>query len=83
MRTLFFLGCILFSKNLLAQNNTQNTNVLNFEEDVIQGERKSPNIFVQLDVGNPNLDTVLFFRNNFNDYHSVDKDRRPSYRKAK
>lgn len=59
------------------------TNILNFEEDVIQGERKSPNLFIQLDVGKPNLDTVLFLRNNFNDYHIVDKDRRPSYRKLK
>lgn len=57
------------------------TNVINFEEDVIEGERKNPNLFLQLDMGTPNMDTILFLRNNFNDFHQSDKDRRMIYRK--
>ena len=67
---------ILFNSSFAFSNEAE-TNVLNFEADVIEGERKNPNVFIQLDIGTPNLDTVLFQRSNFNDFHAQDKNRRP------
>lgn len=59
-----------------------NPQVLDFDSDVIEGERKSPDLFLQLQVDTPNLDTLLYQRQDFNDFHSVQKSRRPLYRKA-
>ena len=55
--------------------------VLDFDADVIEGERKSPNLFLQMQVETPNLDSLLFQRSNFNDFHDLEKQRRPVYRK--
>jgi len=68
---------LIFLCSPLAFSNETESNVLNFEADVIEGERKNPNVFIQLDIGTPNLDTVLFQRSNFNDFHAQDKNRRP------
>lgn len=55
--------------------------VLDFEAELIEGERKSPDLFLQLQSGTPNLDAILFQRTNFNDFHNVEKHRRPLYRR--
>ena len=60
----------------------KNSQVLDFDSDVIEGERKSPDLFLQLQVDTPNLDTLLYQRRNFNDFHNLEKNRRPVYRKA-
>jgi hypothetical protein len=57
-------------------------NVLDFESDVIEGERKSPDLFLQLQVDTPNLDVLLYQRKDFNDFHELEKSRRPIYRKT-
>lgn len=56
------------------------SNVLDFEADVIEGERVAPNLFVQMDLGSPNMDTLMFQRKNFNDFHAIDMKRKPKYR---
>lgn len=56
--------------------------VLDFEGDVIEGERKSPNLFLQMAVDTPNLDVLLYQRKDFNDFHNLEKNRRPIYRKG-
>jgi hypothetical protein len=55
--------------------------VLDFEAELIEGERKSPDLFLQLQSGTPNLDAILFQRTNFNDFHNIEKHRRPLYRR--
>jgi len=55
--------------------------VLDFEAELIEGERKSPDMFLQLQSGTPNLDAILFQRTNFNDFHNLEKHRRPLYRR--
>ena len=65
-----------------AKKAPQEPKVLDFEADVIEGERKTPNLFLQLEVDTPNLDTLLYQRSNFNDFHDLEKDRRPIYRKV-
>jgi hypothetical protein len=57
-------------------------NVLDFDGDVIEGERQAPNLFLQLQVDTPNLDVLLYQRKDFNDFHALEKDRRPLYRKV-
>ena len=55
--------------------------VLDFEAEVIEGERKIPNLFLQMEIETPNLDAVMFRRKNFNDFHVVEVDRKPLYKK--
>jgi hypothetical protein len=54
-----------------------NPSVLNFESDVIEGQKKAPDLFLQTDIHKPSLDSILYQRMNFNDFHSSDSKRRP------
>jgi hypothetical protein len=56
------------------------SNVLDFEADVIEGERSGPSILIQMDLQAPTLDTLVFQRKNFNDFHAIDMKRKPKYR---
>ncbi|MBX3018384.1 MAG: hypothetical protein KF767_10870 [Bdellovibrionaceae bacterium] len=55
--------------------------VLDFETEVIEGQRKAPQLFLQMDVGTPDLDAVMYLRGNFNDFHAVERNRKPLYRR--
>jgi hypothetical protein len=59
------------------------SNVLDFEADVIEGERTAPSILIQMDLQSPNLDTLVFQRKNFNDFHLIDMRRKPKFRGIK
>ena len=52
---------------------------LDFEGDVIAGERRRPDIFLQTSAKNLSLDSIVYLRNDFNDFQVVDKTRRPQY----
>lgn len=54
--------------------------VLDFEAEIIEGERRNSSLFLQMQVANPNLDTVIFQRSHFNDFHDIEKNRKPVYR---
>ncbi|HPI39966.1 MAG TPA: hypothetical protein PLJ21_04130 [Pseudobdellovibrionaceae bacterium] len=56
-----------------------NPKVIDFEAEIIEGERKTPTLFLQIGLEKPTMDTVLYQRKDFNDFHGVTKDRRPSY----
>jgi hypothetical protein len=56
------------------------TNVLDFEAEVIEGERKTPQLFLQMDVGTPTIDTLLYRRTNFQDFQVNDAKRKPKFR---
>lgn len=53
--------------------------VLDFEGDVIEGQKKAPELFLQLDVEKADLSSVLYDRKDFNDFHAVDSKRRPKF----
>lgn len=55
----------------------QKGEVMDFEADVIEGEKKAPELFLQLDSEITNLGAVLYDRKTFNDFHSNDRSRRP------
>ncbi len=76
-----FLYCfaLTFSLVSIADEPKKQDAVLDFEADVIQGERKKPDIFLQLGKQNQTLESVLFTRKDFRDFHSLEKNWRPSY----
>jgi hypothetical protein len=53
--------------------------VLDFEGDVIEGQRRRPDLFLQTETQNLTLDAILYLRRDFNDFHSVERLRRPGY----
>lgn len=53
--------------------------VIDFEADVIQGERRKPDILIQLGSQPNNMDGVFYGRKDFSDYHRVDYQWRPRY----
>ena len=55
------------------------TGVLDFEGELIEGTRKRPDLFLQTGLENLTLDAILFLRKDFNDYHQVDRNRRPGF----
>lgn len=59
------------------------SNIMDFEADVIEGERTAPSILIQMDLQSPNLDTLVFQRKNFNDFHLIDMKRKPKFRGSK
>jgi hypothetical protein len=68
------------SKAPLPSSAPKTSNILDFDADVIEGERSGPSILVQMDLQAPNLDTLVFQRKNFNDFHLIDMRRKPKYR---
>jgi len=55
--------------------------ILDFEGDVIEGERDRPDVFVQLGA-NPTAESILFIRKDFNDFHKASRRSRPSFIEA-
>jgi hypothetical protein len=78
------LGCCLAVPLALATEKKvdtakENPAVLDFEADIIEGERKNPQLFLQLGSTTPDLNTVLYMREDFNDFHNIEKKRKPRY----
>ncbi len=55
--------------------------VLDFEAEVIEGEKRKPDLFIQMEGGVENMDSVLYSREDFNDYHETDRKWRPKLRR--
>ena len=55
--------------------------VLDFEAEVIEGEKRKPDLFIQMEGGVENMDSVLYSREDFNDYHEADRKWRPKARR--
>jgi|GEM_PF-1640149 len=80
-----FLGMV--STGSRAQDKTARTavpprgdgRVLDFDADVIEGERQRPDFLFQTGTPGVSLDSLLFGRKDFNDFLKVDKKRRPTY----
>lgn len=71
------------SASTSSSGSSKSSNILDFDADVIEGERSGPSIMVQMDLQAPNLDTLVFQRKNFNDFHAIDMKRKPKYRDSK
>lgn len=89
MRVLLMLviGWILLSSNPAlaagdpnkpeSPDKAEKSGVLNFEAELIEGQKKTPEIFLQTEVQKPSLESVLYQRKDFNDFHAVDSKLRP------
>ena len=55
--------------------------VLDFEAEVIEGEKRKPDLFIQMEGGVENMDSVLYSREDFVDYHETDRKWRPKARR--
>lgn len=58
-------------------------NVLDFEGEVIEGERRRPDLFLQMSIDNVKFDSLIYQRDDFNDYLDVDRKSRTRYLKLK
>lgn len=66
-------------KAAAATEQSPNNAVLDFENDVIEGQRKKPDLFMQTGSQNLTLDAILFLRNDFNDFQQIERNRKPGY----
>ena len=69
------------SKNIRKIAKTEN--LLDFEADVIEGEKKRPELFLDIKAGDGNVGSGLYMRPHYDDFFSVDKKRRPRFIKSK
>lgn len=58
-------------------------NVIDFEGEVIEGERKRPELFLQLTNTDMDLNDIVYIRENYNDYIEADKYMKPKYFRIK
>jgi hypothetical protein len=56
--------------------------VLNFDADVIEGEKSNPDLFIQLGNQQPSLQAVIYGRKNFNEFQQHESPWRPVYREV-
>lgn len=85
LAALLLCGAVAFAQEDVEVTETggggRQGKVLDFETEVIEGQRKAPQLFLQMDVGTPDLDAVMYLRGNFNDFHAVERNRKPLYRR--
>lgn len=52
---------------------------LDFEGEVIEGEAMRPDLFLQISTPDLSLDSILYMRKDFNDFHKIDKNKKPKF----
>ena len=57
--------------------------ILDFEGEVIEGERRRPDLFLQISIDNIKFDSLIYSRDDFNDYLEVDRKSRTRFLKMK
>ena len=70
------------TKSSLSSKKTEG-NVLDFEGEVIEGERRRPDLFLQMSIDNVKFDSLIYQRDDFNDYLDIDRKSRTRYLKLK
>jgi hypothetical protein len=58
-------------------------NLLDFEAEVIEGEKKRPELFIEIKAGDGHVGSGLYMRPHYDDFFVVDKKRRPKFIKSK
>ena len=83
MKIQLLLSSLLFIYSATAFAQTPKPDVFDFESDVIEGQKKAPELFLQLEMESTDLSAVLYDRKNFNDFSAVDLKRRSLLSKPK
>lgn len=73
---LILLGSQSFAQNSRKESNS-GTKVLDFEADVIEGDKVRPDLFLDLKTDDLIIDDLLYMRNNFDDYYKIDTVKKP------
>lgn len=58
-------------------------NVLDFEADVIEGDRKRPDLFLEVKGEDLDIEGLLYMRNNFNDFYEMSNPKHYHFVKKK
>lgn len=66
-----------------AMKQPKGENLLDFEAEIIEGEKKRPELFLDIKAGDGNVGSGLYMRPNYDDFFVVDKKRRPRFIKSK
>ena len=74
---------VLLLPSLQTASQAKEGAVLDFEADVIEGEKRRPDLFIQMESSAESLDAILYSRQDFNDFHEVDRKWRPKVRKPR
>jgi hypothetical protein len=75
---LFFLPYFAKAQTTPPKKNT----VMDFEAEVIDGQKKAPELFLQLDSEKSDINTILYDRKDFNDFAPINTAR-PLFSDAK
>ena len=78
MIVLSIFGLSILSANAQNAQVKKNT-VMDFEAEVIDGQKKAPELFLQLDSEKADLNTILYDRKNFNDFTPINTQLRPLF----
>lgn len=70
------ISLVSFAQNNPPNSKTQ-TQVLDFEADVIEGDKIRPDLFLDLKSDDLIIDDLLYLRPNFDDYYKLDTTKRP------
>ena len=73
----------LGKKSTAARKQAPRDHVLDFEGEVIEGERRRPDLFLQMSIDNVKFDSLIYNRDDFNDYLEVDRKSRTRFLKLK
>lgn len=85
--SIWLFTCLLISSFSLAQNPrspiakkaTANAPVINFEDELIEGERVRPDLLFQTGGPPASIDEIIYKRKDFNDFLTIDQKKRPTY----
>lgn len=72
-----FLGLAYSSVCISEEKSSATEPVLDFSADVIEGEKRKPDLFLQSGGAATSLDAVIYSREDFNDFHEKDSKWRP------
>lgn len=75
------LGISQFSFAQMTGEGKDRAKVLDFEGEQIEGDRMRPDLFMQVSGEDIKFETLMFVRDNFNDFHEIDKTLKPRYLK--
>jgi hypothetical protein len=76
-------GALTQGSTTLAPATKAKEQVLDFEGEVIEGERRRPDLFLQMSIEQVKFDSLIFQRDDFNDYLEVDRQSRSRYLRYK
>ena len=77
MKLLLILTLLLMGNAEARKKPQYKASIYDFDAEKIEGERKRPNLMVQISSGDVSFDSIYYLRKDFNDYHLIDKNLRP------